>query len=143
MISFHAGLGLLSSKILAGTVSGNNVAGNRLSNAPEVSANFGIDVTLFDGGMGKLSIHPEVAYQSSQFFEVLNVPRLEQGGYALLAGHVDYETADGKWNASAWIKNASNRHFFTSRVDLLAGFGFDYNHIGTPRTYGITVGMKF
>jgi len=143
MVSFHAGLGLLSTKIITGTVSGNNVAGNRLSNAPEVSANFGLDVTLVDSGFGKLSVHPELAYQSSQFFEVLNVPRLEQSGYALLAGHIDYETADGRWNASAWIKNASNKQYFTSRVDLLAGFGFDYNHIGTPRTYGITVGMKF
>ncbi len=142
-LSFRAGLGLLSTKIINGTVSGNDVAGNRLSNAPKLSFNAGIDLTVFDGSMGKLSLHPELAYQTDQYFEVLNVPRLNQDGYALLSGHIDWESEDGRWNASIWGKNLTNKQYMTSRVDLLAGFGFDYNHIGNPRTYGITVGMKF
>ncbi len=141
--SFHAGLGLLSTKIRSGNVSGTNVAGNRLSNAPSMSFNFGADLTLIDSDAGKLSLHPEMVYQSRQFFEVINVPRLQQGGYALLGGHIDYETADGRWTASLWAKNLANKQYFTSRVDLLAGWGFDYNHIGAPRTYGVTVGVKF
>jgi len=141
--TFRAGLGLLGTEIQQGSVSGNNVAGNRLSNAPSLSFNMGIDLTLFDGDMGKLSLHPDLAYQSSQFFEVINVPRLKQDGYALIGGHIDWESADGRWNASVWAKNLGNEHYFTSRVDLLAGFGFDYNHIGNPRTYGISVGTKF
>ncbi|MDE2434793.1 MAG: TonB-dependent receptor [Sphingomonadales bacterium] len=142
-IGFHAGLGLLSTKIIEGTVSGTDVAGHKLSNAPTMTANLGLDLTVIDGGMGKLSLHPEMSYQSSQFFEVINVPRLEQKGYALVGGHIDWESANGRWNASVWGKNLANEHYFTSRVDLLAGFGFDYNHIGNPRTYGITVGTKF
>ncbi len=142
-LSFRAGLGLLSTKIINGTVSGNDVAGNRLSNAPKLTFNAGIDLTVFDGSMGKLSLHPELAYQTDQYFEVLNVPRLNQDGYALLSGHIDWESEDGRWNASIWGKNLTNQQYMTSRVDLLAGFGFDYNHIGNPRTYGITVGMKF
>ena len=142
-ISLRSGLGLLSTKIKRGTVSGVNVAGNRLSNAPKLTANIGADVTLFDSDAGKLSFHPDLAYQSNQYFEVLNVPRLRQGSYALVSAHLDFETADGRWNASVWGKNLTKEHYFTSRVDLLAGFGFDYNHIGTPRTYGATVGMNF
>lgn len=143
MISFRAGIGLLSTKIITGTVSGNDVSGNRLSNAPSMSGNFGIDVTVFDNGAGKLSLHPEMSYQTSQFFEVVNIPRLKQEGYALLSGHIDWESADGRWNASIWGKNLTDEQYKTSRVDLLAGFGFDYNHVGNPRTYGITVGMNF
>lgn len=139
----RAGVGLLSTEIVRGTVSGNNVAGNRLSNAPALSFNMGLDLTLFNGNAGTLSLHPEVAYQSNQFFEVLNVPRLRQGGYALLAGHIDWESADKRWTLSIWGKNLTDRQYFTSRVDLLAGFGFDYNHVGTPRTYGISVGINF
>lgn len=143
MISFRAGLGLLSTRIKKGTVSGANVSGNRLSNAPKLSFNMGADIFLFDNDSGKLSFHPDLSYQTNQYFEVLNVPRLRQQGYALLSAHLDYETADGRWNASIWGKNLTKKHYFTSRVDLLAGFGFDYNHIGNPRTYGITVGTKF
>ncbi len=139
----HVGLGLLSTKILQGSVSGTVVDGHQLSNAPHVSANAGLDITLFDSSAGKFSLHPEIAYQSSQYFEVINVPRLQQGGYALLSGHIDWESADGRWNASAWIKNATDAFYFTSRVDLLAGFGFDYNHIGAPRTFGVSLGVKY
>lgn len=143
MVSFRAGLGLLSTKIKSGTVSGTDVSGNRLSNAPKLSFNAGIDLTLFDSGSGKLSLHPEMVYQTNQFFEVLNVPRLRQQGYALFSGHIDWESEDGRWNASIWGKNLTDKQYFTSRVDLLAGFGFDYNHVGAPRTYGISVGMEF
>jgi iron complex outermembrane receptor protein len=84
-----------------------------------------------------------MSYFSSQFFEVVNVPRLQQRGYALLSGHIDWQSADGRFSASIWGKNLTNKFYYTSRVDLLGGFGFDYNHIGTPRTYGVTVGVNF
>ncbi len=142
-LTLHSGIGVLATKIERGSVSGVNVAGNRLSNAPTFTFNATVDLTLVDGDTGKLSIHPDVAYQSSQFFEVLNVPRLRQTSYAIVGGHIDWESADGRYNASLWGKNLTDKFYFTSRVDLLAGFGFDYNHIGNPRTYGVTVGVKF
>ncbi|WP_372732175.1 TonB-dependent receptor [Novosphingobium sp.] len=142
-LTIHSGMGILATKIQQGIVSGNNVAGNRLSNAPSLTFNTTVDLTLFDGDMGQLSIHPDIAYQTSQFFEVLNIPRLRQTSYAIVGGHIDWESANGRFSASIWGKNLSDKFYFTSRVDLLAGFGFDYNHIGNPRTYGITVGAKF
>lgn len=142
-VDFRAGVGLLSTKIKEGTVSGTDVSGNRLSNAPKLTFNFGADLTLLENGSGTLSFHPEIAYQTNQFFEVLNVARLRQGSYAVVSAHLDFETADGRWNASIWGKNLTDKQYFTSRVDLLAGFGFDYNHIGNPRTYGISIGTKF
>ena len=131
-LSVHAGMGLLSTKIITGTVSGNNVAGHELANAPKFTFNLGPDVTLYDGAYGKVSLPPSLAYQSSQYFEVINEPILRQPGYALFDAHLDWESADGHWNASAWVKNAGQRFYFTSRVDLLAGFGFIYYHIGAP-----------
>lgn len=143
MVTLRAGMGLLSARIIEGTVSGVDVSDNRLSNAPALTLNGGIDWTVAQGGFGTLSFHPEMAYQSRQYFEVLNIPRLRQGSYALLSGHLDWESADERFNASLWVKNLTRKFYFTSRVDLLAGFGFDYNHIGNPRTYGVTVGVKF
>ena len=138
----HGGLGLLSTKIIEGTVSGADVAGHKLANAPSFTFNIGPDITLARGSFGTISLHPALSYQSSQYFEVINEPILQQKGYALLDAHLDYESADGHVTASAWVKNAAQQFYFTSRVDLLAGFGFIYNHIGNPRTYGITLGYK-
>ena len=142
-LTLRAGVGLLDTKIQKGIVSGFNVTGNELSNAPSLTFNGGVDATVMDGDAGKLSLHGDLAYSSSQYFEVLNIPRLQQKSYALLSGHIDWESSNGRWNASIWGKNLTNKFYFTSRVDLLAGFGFDYNHISAPRTYGITVGIKY
>lgn len=142
-LSLRGGLGLLSARIVRGSVSGVNVANNRLSNAPRLTFNLGADLTLLDTGIGRLSLHPNATYQSSQFFEVLNIPRLRQPGYAIFEAHLDFATSDGRWHASLWGKNLTDKHYFTSRIDLLTGFGLDYNHIGAPRTYGITMGASF
>ena len=142
-LTLRGGLGLLSTKIDEGIVSGVNVNGNNLSNAPSLSFNVGFDATVMDGDRGRLSLHGDLSYAGAQFFEVLNIPRLEQGSYALLGGHIDWQSANGRWNASVWAKNLTNEFYFTSRVDLLAGFGFDYNHVAAPRTFGITAGTKF
>ena len=69
----------------------------------------GLDLTLADGALGKVALHPEVAYQSSQYFEVFNVPRLKAGGYALLSGTMEWVSADGRFNASLWGKNLGNK----------------------------------
>jgi iron complex outermembrane recepter protein len=140
-VSARAGLGLLNAKITKGVLSGADLDGNKLSNAPSLSANGGLDITLMDNDSSKLSLHPDISYVSSQYFEVFNTPRLKQGSYTLLGGHIDFER--GPFTASIWGKNLTNRFYFTSRVDLVGGFGFDYNHVGAPRTYGVTVGYKF
>jgi iron complex outermembrane receptor protein len=140
-VSARAGVGLLNAKIKDGILSGVDVSGNKLSNAPSLSANAGLDITVMDADAGKISIHPDISYVSSQYFEVFNNPRLKQGSYTLLGGHIDFER--GPFTASIWGKNLTNRFYFTSRVDLVGGFGFDYNHVGAPRSYGVTVGYKF
>jgi len=142
-LTLRAGLGLLSTKIEQGIVSGIDVAGHKLSNAPSLSLNGGFDATVLDNDNGKLSLHGDMSYAGAQFFEVINIPRLEQSGYVLLGGHIDWESGNGRWNASVWAKNLTDKFYFTSRVDLLAGFGFDYNHVAAPRTFGVTVGTKF
>lgn len=143
MLTLRGGIGLLDTKITKGIVSGVNVKGNDLSNAPSFTFAGGVDLTVMDNDSGKFSLHGDMSYAASQYFEVLNVPRLRQKSYALLSGHIDWESGNGLYSASIWGKNLTNKFYFTSRVDLLAGFGFDYNHIGAPRTYGITVGAKF
>jgi len=140
-VSARAGLGLLNARIRKGILSGADVSGNKLSNAPSMSANGGLDITLMDEDAGKISVHPDISYVSSQYFEVFNIARLKQRAYTLLGGHVDFER--GPFTASVWGKNLTNRYYFTSRVDLVGGFGFDYNHVGSPRSYGVTIGYKF
>ncbi len=142
-VTLRASVGLLNAKIRRGTLDGVSIRGNRLANSPELSLTGGFDATVLKGEFGRLGLHGDLSYISSAHFNVANVPRLKQGGYALLSGGIRWESDDGRWNASIWGKNLTNKLYFTARGDLLAGFGFDYNHIGPPRTFGITVGTNF
>ncbi|WP_219895021.1 TonB-dependent receptor [Aquisediminimonas profunda] len=139
-IGLRAGLGLLDTKVEKGLLTGTNLAGNKLLNAPAVNFSGGADVTAVRWEDGQLSFHGDVSYVSSQFFEVFNVPRLRQDGYVQLGGHIDIE--HGPWTLSLWGKNLTNRFFFTSRIDV-SGLGFDYNHVGAPRSFGVVLGRKF
>jgi iron complex outermembrane recepter protein len=141
--ALNAGLGLVSAKVGRGVVSGVDLSGNKLLTAPSLTFNTAFDITIAQGRFGALTIHPEMAYQSSQYFEIFNVARLQQNGYAVFGGHLDWESANGSFNASAWARNLGNKSYFTTRGDLLSGFGFDYNHLGDPRTYGVTFGVTF
>jgi iron complex outermembrane receptor protein len=48
----------------------------------------------------------------------------------------------GDWTLSVWGRNLTDRTYFTARIDL-SGFGFDYNHVGTPRTFGASIRREF
>ncbi|MFO1502963.1 MAG: TonB-dependent receptor [Steroidobacteraceae bacterium] len=139
-IAFHGGLGWLSTRINQGVLNGVVLDGNELINAPKLSLNAGLDLTLFHNGSGKLGVHPEVAYVSSQYFDAANSKNLKIGGYSLLNGNIKYE--HGPFALSLWAKNLANKFYFTSRIDSQS-LGFIYNHVGTPRTFGATATFEF
>ncbi len=141
-LTLRTGIGLLDSEVQRGVISGINIAGRELPTAPSFSMTGGIDLKLVDNDSGKLVLSGSGSYASSQFFEILNVVRLKQRGYALFNAHLDWASADGRWNASLWGRNLGRKFYTTAGIDL-SGFGFDYKQWGTPRTYGVTVGTSF
>ncbi|MBO9695247.1 MAG: TonB-dependent receptor [Sphingopyxis sp.] len=142
-LTLRSGIGILDATIRRGTLDGAGLRGKRLTDAPKFSASGGFDATLADGPDGRFGIQGDVAYISSNYFDIANLPRLKQKGYALLSGQLVWESASGRWNASLWGKNLTGKHYFTVRGDLTDGFGFDYNHLGAPRTFGATIGTRF
>jgi iron complex outermembrane receptor protein len=78
---------------------------------------------------------------SKQYFELRNVERLAQPEYALLNSQLTYRTHSDRFGVSAWCRNLTNQYYVRSAYDA-SGFGFDYFHLGQPRTYGITFDAK-
>ena len=141
-LTVHSGIGLLNARVQRGVISGIDIAGKKLPTAPAFSMTGGIDLNLLDTAQGRVVLSGTGSYASSQFFEIMNVARLKQGGYALFNAHLDWTSADGRWNASLWGRNLGRKFYTTAGIDL-SGFGFDYKQWGTPRTYGVTVGTRF
>ncbi|MFT3976864.1 MAG: TonB-dependent receptor [Sphingomonas bacterium] len=139
-LDFRLGLGLLHAQVDRGVLDGVDLAGHKLVNAPSVTLNGEMNLRVVDNGDFRLTLSPSVSFSSSQYFEIFNDPGLTQGSYALVGGHIDLDI--GRFRASIWSKNLGDALYRTSRASL-EGFGFVYNHLGAPRTFGVTFGYKF
>jgi iron complex outermembrane receptor protein len=53
-----------------------------------------------------------------------------------------FRTADDRFGIAIWGKNLTDHYYYTSRI-AIGSVGFNYNHVGTPRTYGVTLDAKF
>lgn len=141
--SFKAGIGLLDTRIEKGTVSGIDVSGNKLISAPSVNLTLSFDAVLAQGGFGKITLSPDMHYSSSQEYSIFNSAVTRQGGYALFGGSFAWTSENDRYRVALWAKNLGDRFYYTQRTDLLSGFGYVYNHLGNPRTYGITASARF
>ena len=70
-------------------------------------------------------------------------PRKLQGAYGLLNARLGIGSVDGKWTVEAWGANLTNKGIYQVAFDA----PFQYQQIdaflGDPRTYGITLRVKF
>jgi iron complex outermembrane receptor protein len=78
-----------------------------------------------------------------QYFDLENRPTASQGGYGLLNARLGWKTASGNAGVDLWIRNIANTFYTTDKIDLLSGFGFIYNRVGDPRTFGATLAISF
>lgn len=141
-LSINLAAGLLNARVTDGTLKGASIVGHHLPNTPSLTLNGGFDARLAEGPAGSLKLGANLTYVSSHYFEMANIARLKQSPYAVASGQLRWESANGRWNATAWIKNLTNSFYYTVRGDL-SGFGLDYNHISAPRTWGVSVGSRF
>lgn len=110
-------IGVLRTKILNGTLSGVDIAGNQLPTAPRLSASAGVDIDLMNNGNGKVVVGADASYVSRQYFELFNENILAQAPYALLNARLSYRTSDGRYGVSVWAKNLTGKFYRTGAID--------------------------
>lgn len=142
-LTLTAGLGFLNSKVLEGTLRGIDISGNELPQAPSVSANLAMDWDVVSSSWGTVSLHADTRLVSDQYFEILNVHRLKEDGYGVVNARLGLTSAHKQWDAGLWVKNLTKAFYNTTAIDLRDSFGFDYHHVGDPRTYGVTITRTF
>ena len=70
------------------------------------------------------------------------VPELRQHSYNTIGARLGVRSTNDQFGIALWGKNLTDEYYFTSRV-AVTSFGFNYNHVGAPRTYGVTIDAKF
>jgi iron complex outermembrane recepter protein len=141
-LTLSGGLGLLSSNIVKGSVNGVDVHGHQLANAPKASLSLAGDWRALDEPWGQVALHLDGVVNSRQYFDVLNNVDQSQGTYFLLNGRISYTAPNRPVEVAVWVKNLTDEFYYTSRISV-AGFGFNYQHLGEPRTFGVTATYRY
>jgi iron complex outermembrane receptor protein len=141
-LTVRAGLGVLDAKVQEGVIEGVDIAGHTLPTAPTFSGTLSADWDAWTLGPAILTLHVDGSYASKQYFEVINLDRIAQGGYGLLNARVAIHGLDNKWTVAVWGSNLTDKAYFTNEANLEA-LGFDYRHIGAPLMYGLTASYRF
>ena len=141
-LTLKGAAGYLSTDIKRGVVSGVDLAGNRLPNAPTWTLNGSADLEIFKTKTSKLEVGVQASYSTKQYFDLFNTERISQKSYMLFNAQSTYRFADDNYGVQLWVKNLLNKKYVTSALDISV-FGYDYFHLGEPRMYGVTFDGKF
>ena len=121
-----------------------SLAGNRLSNAPEWSFRAGADYDILISGSGKLNLRADINWQDRVYFTEFNNADATQAPYALLNAGVKYTPDNGMWSIDVWGRNLADKLVVTNNIITAPLFNsVRVGSVAPPRTYGITLGIKF
>ena len=116
-----------------------DVAGNRLTNAPEWSGRLWLQWNTV-GRAGLVSLRAESRWQSIVFFTPFNDGIQRQSTYGLLDGSGEFGPAHRKWWFTAWARNLTNTDYitgsFSTPIPAIGG------RPGLPRQAGIELTIR-
>jgi len=136
-------VGYIDSEVRKGLSQGIDISGNRLVSAPRFTLSSAVDWSIPLGQWGAVDARVDAAYASKQYYDLLNRASTTQDGYWLMNSRIRIHPDDDRYGVALWAKNLTNTFYHTNKIDVMDGWGYIYNHINEPRTYGITFDMKF
>ncbi|WP_103727480.1 TonB-dependent receptor [Novosphingobium sp. HII-3] len=117
-----------------------NVRGNRLNNAPDLSGLVGAEYDLNLGqDAGLLTFRGELNFTSQYNLREVSYPWTVQEGYTTQNAFITYRTADERLTLRGWVKNIGNKAILGG----VLGFGGALGSFLPPRTYGVELIGKF
>jgi iron complex outermembrane receptor protein len=140
-VELFGGFGVTNARFSAGSVSnGIDVSGNKLSNAPGHTADFGVQYSRQVWSAASLIVRGEIVRYGAFQYDDANT--LGQEAYALT--NLRAGLRGKRLFGEAWIRNAFDAHYIPTAFPQpgLAPSGF-LGESGAPRTFGIRVGTTF
>ncbi|MEE3328909.1 MAG: TonB-dependent receptor [Myxococcota bacterium] len=117
-------------------------SGNRLINSPEYSF-AGYLSWAFTSDYGTLLPRVDWAYKSEVFFSPANDPKIKQDPLWILNARLGYTTPDGNIEIAGWIQNLTDEVYRLDMINLARFRNLMLYAMGDPRTYGVTVQVRF
>jgi iron complex outermembrane recepter protein len=97
--------------------------------------------------LGEVALRGDI-YSQSMFYYTNLANTLTPGtsipGYSLMNARLDWNQIAGtKFHASAYVHNIANKEYETGGLGLGGVIGSNAVDLGTPRMYGVELGVRF
>jgi iron complex outermembrane receptor protein len=119
-------------------ITGLSGTGNQLMRTPELTFNVSLDYRV-PVSFGELAANTTLYHTSSYYFEPDD--RLYQGAYNLVNGQLSWKSLGDRYNVRLWAKNLFNQQYYIAKIS--GNDAPDAGYPAPPRTYGVSIGMKF
>lgn len=118
--------------------------GNRLANAPEVSASAIVryDLPTEDLGFGSYAMI-DGSYRGKTYYSVNNRGQSSQDAYGLLNARLGFTSLDDRWEFALWGRNLTDKLYVSTAYDNYGGIFPSQNFLGDPRTYGVSATFRY
>lgn len=118
-------------------------SGKRLINSPEFSFT-GYLTWMFEfDSIGRIGPRLDWSYKDRVYFSQNNFKPLSQPELWLLNLRLDYETPDGTIELSGWVRNVQDVQYVGDAINLTSFATKIVYAIGDPRTYGVTLSLRY
>ena len=118
-------------------------SGNKLSQAPEFTANIGLAYSAEIDNAGSLTARLDYYYSTEKYYEESNSPIVVQDDYELINARISFVSQDEKWDMSVFGKNLTDELVQANgTTGGLWGQGF-LGAFTPPRTYGFSLAYNF
>ena len=119
-----------------------NLSGNKLTHAPDLTVSASAQYAMSLGGNGNLVSRVQFAYRGKSFYTPFNDIGVSDHGYRLWDASLRYTDPNDRWNAQLFVRNIGNELYLT-HMARSAAFTGTVGYYGAPRTYGIEIGVDF
>lgn len=121
-----------------------NLAGNKPPQTPKFVITMGYDHIFDFGSAGTLTASVFSKFKSSYFTDIFNYRDSKQKAFTQTDLTLLYKPQDERWSVQAFVRNLENEKPLTYASYVAAGPDDVYTwQFGTPRTYGVRVGIDF
>jgi iron complex outermembrane recepter protein len=157
-VSVNLALATLSAKYLSYVDGGIDVSDNRaFPHTPKYTAGMGVDWRVAKGDWGSFNINGDINHVSKYFtfpYALRTPTASDQNAFNtrskgrtiinLRAALSDFALGGVKTEIAGWVRNLTKEDSPSNFIDFGPGFGgLTLGYFPDPRTYGLTVGVKF
>lgn len=121
-----------------------DLSGNNLQNAPEYTVHAALDYRMPLSERGAFVGHVDWSWQDDVYFTEFNNGDAQQDAYGILNLSAGYEGDGGGWSVTGWVRNATDELVYSNNIITAPLYGsIRVGSLLPPRTYGVTVSVKF